>query len=95
MKSDSALKLWSSTRRITVGLLALWLAINLLGPWFARDFDHVMGREFPFGFWVAAEGALFVYLGIIVWYSLAMDRIEQRYLESEQPVAPVSDPVTK
>ena len=70
--------------RLTLGLLAAWLAVNLLVPWFARDLDGLHVYGFPAGYWFAAEGALVLYLLIIVVYVLVMDRLERRYLQALQ-----------
>jgi putative solute:sodium symporter small subunit len=72
---------WKSTLRLTAGLLVAWLLVNLLVPWFARDLHELQGFGFPLGYWLAAEGALLLYLLIIVCYVGLMDRLEARYLE--------------
>ena len=71
---------WKLTLRLTVGLLAAWLLINLAVPWFARDLDGLRGFGFPVGYWLAAEGALLLYLAIIVIYVVVMDWLERRYV---------------
>lgn len=68
---------WLQTRRWTLGLLAAWLVVNLAVPWFARDLDRYSFLGFPLGYWLAAEGALFVYVALIFVYVLVMDRLEQ------------------
>ena len=72
---------WSRTKRLTAWLLAIWLLINLAVPWFARDLDKLHGFGFPLGYWLAAEGALLMYLVIIVIYVRFMDRLDAGYLE--------------
>lgn len=67
---------WRRVQRITGALLALWLLVTLVGPWFARDLDRVRCFGFQLSFWMASQGALLVYLAIIVVYALLMDRIE-------------------
>lgn len=67
---------WLKTRRWTLGLLAAWLLVNLAVPWFARELDRYSFLGFPLGYWLAAEGALFLYLGFIAVYLLVMDRLE-------------------
>ena len=79
--------MWSSTKKVTGALLALWLLVNLLGPWFARDLTRLMGDDALFGFWFAAEVSLLVYLVIIVVYVVAMDRIERRYVDEHERAA--------
>ena len=67
---------WLKTRRWTLGLLAAWLLVNLAVPWFAREWDRYTFLGFPLGYWLASEGALLVYLGLISVYVLVMDRLE-------------------
>jgi putative solute:sodium symporter small subunit len=67
---------WRRVQRITGVLLALWLLVTLVGPWFARDVDGLRCFGFPLSFWMASQGALLVYLAIIVVYALLMDRLD-------------------
>lgn len=77
MPSDSARRtFWARTKRLTLALLAVWMAVNLGVPWFARDLNALQWLGFPLGWWLASEGALLVYLAIIVVYAIAMDRLE-------------------
>jgi putative solute:sodium symporter small subunit len=71
---------WSRTKRLTLALLLVWLVVSVAVPWFARDLHAFRLFGFPLGWWLAAEGALVVYLAIIVGYGLAMDRLEARFL---------------
>jgi putative solute:sodium symporter small subunit len=73
-------RFWSQTLRLTLALLGLWLLINVAVPWFARSLDQVRGFGFSAGYWLAAEGALLMYLAIIVIYVWRMDVMERRYL---------------
>jgi putative solute:sodium symporter small subunit len=72
---------WSRTLKLTAVLLALWLAVCVMAPWFARDLDAVRGFGFPLGYWLAAQGLLLCFLALIVVYVWAMDRLEARYLD--------------
>ena len=76
MAEQARYAFWLKTRRWTLGLLAVWLVVNLAVPWFARDLDRYSFLGFPLGYWLAAEGALFVYVGIIAVYVWVMDRLE-------------------
>ncbi len=71
---------WLQTRRFTLGLLAVWLIVNLGVPWFARELDGYSFLGFPLGYWLAAEGALLVYILLIAVYVLVMDRLEAALL---------------
>ncbi len=80
MSPDAPRRFWSQTLRLTFVLLGLWLLVNIAVPWFARALHQVRGFGFSAGYWLAAEGALLIYLVIIVVYVWRMDALERRYL---------------
>jgi putative solute:sodium symporter small subunit len=67
---------WSRTRRLTLALLLVWLVVTLLaaalGPVLSIDW-----WGWPLGFWFGAQGALLLFLGIVVAYVWGMERIER------------------
>lgn len=66
---------WRGNQRLTALLLLLWFGVSFGASWFARDlnFDFF---GWPFGFWVASQGALLVYLAIVGVYARAMNRLD-------------------
>lgn len=70
---------WPRVRHITGALLLVWLLVTILGPWFARDLAKLHWFGFPLSFWVASQGALLVYLAIIIVYAVLMERLERRH----------------
>lgn len=74
-----AARFWRRVKTLTGGLLALWLLVTLVGPFFARDLQGVQFLGFPLSFWMASQGALIAYILIIVGYALAMDRLDAGY----------------
>ena len=74
-----AVRFWRRVKALTAGLLALWLLVTLVGPFFARDLEGLQFLGFPLSFWMASQGALIIYILIIVGYALAMDRLDARY----------------
>ena len=82
---------WRSTVRLTAGMLGVWLLVSVLVPWFARDLDRFQIFGFPLGWWLAAEGALLVYLALIVVHIVAMERLESGGPASRPGDAPAID----
>ncbi|MDE1926791.1 MAG: DUF4212 domain-containing protein, partial [Burkholderiales bacterium] len=78
---------WSRTQRLTAALLVVWLIANLALPWFAPALNrwHMLG--FPLGYWLMAVGMLGLYLGVVVVYVVAMDRLEARLVEDARTEA--------
>jgi putative solute:sodium symporter small subunit len=66
---------WSRNLRLTAVLIAIWFVVTFVVAYFARSLDF---RFFgwPFSFWVAAQGAIVVYLLIIGVYARAMNRLD-------------------
>lgn len=67
---------WRAVRAWTLGLLLVWGAVTFGVGWFARTLDF---RFFgwPFSFWVAAQGALLVYLALVGLYAWAARRLDE------------------
>ena len=57
-------------------LLALWALASFGACYFARDLQFLVAG-WPFGFWMAAQGAVLVFLAIVVVHAWAMNRYER------------------
>ena len=67
------------TLRLTGVLLLVWLSVTLGASYFARQLDQLTVFGYPLGFYMAAQGALLIYLLIVGVYALCMERIEARF----------------
>jgi len=73
---------WRKTLNITGILLAIWFVVTFVVAYFARDLTfNFFG--WPFSFWVAAQGALIVYVLIIWYYASHMNRLDKEYNVAE------------
>ena len=81
-KTDSAdpKGYWRATIRLTIGLLAVWFLVSYGAGILFRDFldQFKIGRA-PLGFWFAQNGAIYVFLVLIVIYCRQMTRLEKKY----------------
>ena len=69
---------WRKTLWITGVLLAIWFVVTFVIAYFARSLTfNFFG--WPFSFWVAAQGALIVYVLLIWYYAHYMHRLDQEY----------------
>lgn len=73
-----AYRYWARIRALTIVLLCVWLAVTLLVPWFARDLNAWQLAGMPLGLWMASQGAITLYLLLIVVYALVSGRLERR-----------------
>jgi len=66
-----------STRAIILkaSLLVLWAAVSFGFCFFARDLDFMLAG-WPFNYWMAAQGAILVFIAILAFYAWTMNRID-------------------
>lgn len=64
--------------RLSVVLMTIWALVSFVVPFFARELDF-MFLSWPFSFWMAAQGAILIYL-VIVWvYAHRMNQLDDQH----------------
>jgi putative solute:sodium symporter small subunit len=81
------LSYWRNIRRVTVVLLAVWLVVTLALPWFATDLNQFHIGRFPLGFWLTSQGAVGIYVVLIVVYIWAVEKIEDAWHDATEAAA--------
>ncbi len=74
---------WSKNLRLTAVLLAIWFVVTFVVAYFARELSFGF-FGWPFSFWMAAQGALIVYMLIIWFYAHRMNQLDQEYGVAEE-----------
>ncbi|MBT9514132.1 MAG: DUF4212 domain-containing protein [Acidovorax sp.] len=77
--------------RLKAGLLLLWALVSFGATYFARDLQVLVVGGWPLGYWIAAQGAVLVFIGIVVAYGWAMNHFERQDLqrrEAQEPQSP-------
>jgi putative solute:sodium symporter small subunit len=74
----AARRRWRRCLRLTGWLMAIGFAVTFGVSYFARElsFDWF---GWPFSFWMAAQGALLIYLALVVFYARAMRRLDGEF----------------
>jgi putative solute:sodium symporter small subunit len=67
--------------RLKAVLLALWAAFSFGGCFFARDLQFLVAG-WPFHYWMAAQGAVLVFIAIVAVYAGVANRMERRRAEA-------------
>jgi putative solute:sodium symporter small subunit len=73
---DTRVAYWRKSLRITAALLVVWFVVTFVFAFFARELNFAF-FGWPFSFWVAAQGALLVYLALIGIYARLMNRLDE------------------
>lgn len=71
---------WRYNSRLTFTLLAIWFVVAyLLGGLFAGTLNEFTFLGFPLGYYVAAQGALIVFVIEIALYAKLMNKKDAEY----------------
>jgi len=79
-KHTDAKGYWAATIRLTLSLLAIWFVVSYGAGILFRDFlDQFSIGGAPLGFWFAQQGAIYVFVALIFYYCVAMNRLERKF----------------
>ncbi|WP_029463423.1 DUF4212 domain-containing protein [Serpentinimonas barnesii] len=75
---------WRRIKALTLLLLLLWLGVTFGVSFYARELNFAF-FGWPFGYWVAAQGAIVVYGLLIALYAWVANRLDDLHGVSEPP----------
>ena len=75
---------WRRTLRITAILLSIWFVVTYVVIFFAVPLNQFTFLGFPFAFYMGAQGALIVYVALIVFYAWYMNRLDREFGVAEE-----------
>jgi putative solute:sodium symporter small subunit len=78
---DKQAAYWRRTRRLTVQLLLVWFAVTFGVIFFARDLAEFTLFGWPVSFYMAAQGAVLIYVAIIAMYAWRMRQFDKTYTD--------------
>jgi putative solute:sodium symporter small subunit len=78
-RSDLQRAYWRRNLWLTLALLTLWFGTTFVAGFYAEALNQIEFLGFPLGFYIFAQGALIVYLVIIVVYVTVMNRMDRRF----------------
>lgn len=89
MSDSSAHSYWKANIRLVLSLLSIWFFISFgCGILFVDALDTIRFGGFKLGFWIAQQGSIFVFVGLILYYIRAMDKLDSKYnLESAEAMS--------
>lgn len=70
---------WHRNLKLTSILLFIWFFVTFVIGFFARPLSEITIFGFPFSFYMAAQGALIVYVLIIWFYARSMNKLDAEY----------------
>ena len=75
---------WRANKRLIGALIVVWGVVSLgAGVLFVDTLNTITLFSIPLGFWIAQQGAIYVFVVLIFAYAVLMDRIDHRYHADE------------
>lgn len=76
----SAQAYWKANIKIVLWLLSVWFLVSFgCGILFVDALDNIRFGGFKLGFWIAQQGAIFVFVVLIYVYIYLMDKLDDKY----------------
>lgn len=80
MPDKNAQSYWRANIRLVTKLMCVWFFISFgCGILFVDFLDTFRIGGFKLGFWIAQQGAIFVFVALIYVYIYAMDKLDEQY----------------
>ncbi len=80
MGSDHRERYWRANLRLMWVLLAVWAGVSYgLSIAGVEALNRFRLGGFPFGFWLAQQGSIYVFILLTFVYAVALDRLERRH----------------
>ena len=70
---------WKKTQGLTAALLVIWGSVTFILSWYADWLNDWQILGFPLGFYMAAQGSLFIFLLLIWFYNRRMRQLDAEY----------------
>jgi putative solute:sodium symporter small subunit len=68
---------WQRTSKLMLLMMALWLFFGYVVHMFVVPLNGIKIFGFPLGFYMAAQGSLIAFVGMLFWFAKAQDNIDR------------------
>lgn len=71
---------WRANIRLMLVLLAIWFTVSFgFGILLVDQLNQIPFFGFKFGFWWAQQGSIYVFIGLIFFYTYKMKKIDRQF----------------
>ncbi|MGK7884860.1 MAG: DUF4212 domain-containing protein [Crocosphaera sp.] len=80
MTNDNRRTYWGANIRLIRTLLIIWAAVSLgCSILLVQPLNTIILGKIPFGFWMAQQGSIFVFVILIFVYAVQMDKLDRKF----------------
>ena len=81
---DNLERHWAETRGLTTWILILWFIFSMGIFFFANSLNSITFFGWPFGFYMAAQGSLVIFVVLIVVLNIKQEKIDEKFGLAEE-----------
>ena len=71
---------WRANTALIRNLLIIWAIVSLgMSILFVQPLNAIRFFGVPFGFWMAQQGSIYVFVTLIFVYAVQMDKLDRKY----------------
>jgi putative solute:sodium symporter small subunit len=71
---------WKANIRLMLVLLVIWFTVSFgFGILLVDQLNQIPFFGFKFGFWWAQQGSIYVFIGLIFYYTYKMKKIDRQF----------------
>ena len=83
--SENSDNYWKENVQLVLKLLAIWFTASFgMGILFVDWLNQFQFFGFPFGFWMAQQGAIYVFVALIFVYVFKMNKLDKKFGVDEE-----------
>lgn len=80
MKEEQAVAYWRENISLIIRYLVIWFVVSYgCGILFVDALNNIHFFGFKLGFWFAQQGAVFMFLALLVMYARSMNKLDKKY----------------
>ncbi len=84
MNNNNHRAYWRANIRLIRTLLLIWAFVSLgCSILFVQPLNSINFFGVPFGFWMAQQGSIYVFVILIFVYAIQMDKLDRRFKRRE------------
>ena len=79
-KTHDGVAYWKATLKLLLTVLAVWFVVGyVLAIILAPALNNIMLGGYPFGFWMAQQGSMYIFVALIFIFARAQGKIDEKF----------------
>ena len=80
LSEAQAKQYWKRNRSLMIRLMLIWFVVSFgCGILWVDTLNLIQIGRYKLGFWFAQQGSIFVFIGLIFYYVVAMARLDREF----------------